>query len=146
MSLDWEKSKDGRQPGRACDLCLSMTSTVEGLRDLVSEEGYKHSREVEIIKSAARGCPCCDILRRCISAWADNGAITISAADPAIPMSTSPSTRRYPLEATTLKLYINKKPSANPITVFTTPGGSSINTFFNGFTLMTRQTTQLQSS
>ena len=62
MSLNLEESEDGAQPGRVCDRCLSMTSTVEGLRALISKEGYKHSGKGELEISAEGGCPVCTIL------------------------------------------------------------------------------------
>jgi hypothetical protein len=40
-----------------------MTSTLEGLRELASREGYKHLSVEEIHKSAASGCPFCAILK-----------------------------------------------------------------------------------
>jgi hypothetical protein len=120
---------------KTCDRYLSMTSTLEGLRALVSEDSYKHSIDGELEISASRGCPVCYILRfgSLVSAGrsgsvvsaGDNAAITTYAADPMDDFkrtgSISPSTRRYPLEATILtKLYINKTVMRSPISVFTT--------------------------
>jgi hypothetical protein len=40
-----------------------MTSTVQGLQDLVSEEGYKHLDRGALAESAKLGCPLCILMR-----------------------------------------------------------------------------------
>jgi len=46
-----------------CERCTRMTSTLEGLRELASAEGYRHLTVVEVHKLAASGCPFCAILK-----------------------------------------------------------------------------------
>jgi len=46
-----------------CERCTRMTSTLEGLQELASRDGYTHLLVQEMHRSAASGCPCCVILR-----------------------------------------------------------------------------------
>jgi hypothetical protein len=46
-----------------CEWCTRMISTLDGLRELASREGYIQLLVEEIHKSAALGCPFCAILK-----------------------------------------------------------------------------------
>jgi len=51
-----------------CDRCQLMTGTTEGLRALVSDEGYEHYTCDEAKRqSAASGCPFCGLIWRIIA-------------------------------------------------------------------------------
>jgi hypothetical protein len=50
---------DTHQP---CDVCSSMTGSLEGLNALTSEDGYKHHSKSELRSSAQRGCLSCVVL------------------------------------------------------------------------------------
>lgn len=47
-----------------CQRCIEMTSTMSGLKELASKEGYKHLFLQELIESAKNGCPLCIFLHR----------------------------------------------------------------------------------
>ncbi|KUJ20428.1 HET-domain-containing protein [Mollisia scopiformis] len=49
---------------RLCERCTRMTSTLEGLQELASRQGYKHLSIEELYSSAALGCSFCTILTR----------------------------------------------------------------------------------
>jgi hypothetical protein len=46
-----------------CTKCYAMTSSLDGLRQLASKQGYKHLSVEEMDASATQGCPFCIILR-----------------------------------------------------------------------------------
>lgn len=63
MGLKRKREDDTKESG-LCSTCLPMTSTIEGLRALTSEEGYQHLRPEEAAKSAKWGCPFCRLVSR----------------------------------------------------------------------------------
>ncbi len=48
---------------RLCERCRLMTSTIEGLKALASNRGYRHSKVKSVHISAENGCPFCVLLR-----------------------------------------------------------------------------------
>jgi hypothetical protein len=54
-------------PVQLCSKCTSMTATTEGLRDLVSQPGYKHHRVEDLVKSAKKGCALCAFISNVVS-------------------------------------------------------------------------------
>jgi hypothetical protein len=53
-----------------CDLCLSMTATFDGLRALLSEDGYAFYNRQDLSASAARGCLLCKwLMDSCSFRW-----------------------------------------------------------------------------
>lgn len=58
---DWATAMD------CCNRCQLMTGTIEGLRALVSDEGYEHYTCDEAKRqSSASGCPFCELIWRII--------------------------------------------------------------------------------
>jgi len=55
-----------------CETCRLMTSTRQGLRALVSPEGYEHPSYEGLTESGLVGCMLCSILRSCRRAGGGN--------------------------------------------------------------------------
>ncbi len=49
-------------PAKLCLKCASMTSTMEGLGDMLSKEGYLHHRRRGLEESVAWGCELCVLI------------------------------------------------------------------------------------
>jgi hypothetical protein len=63
MSSKRKRKEDPQESAELCNTCRSMTSSIQGLQALMSEEGYKHLGKKMMAKSAKQGCPLCTILR-----------------------------------------------------------------------------------
>jgi hypothetical protein len=48
--------------GKPCKRCVAMTSTLDGLRQLASADGYGHFDVADLHRSATNGCSCCSLL------------------------------------------------------------------------------------
>ena len=55
-----------------CETCRLMTSTIQGLKALVSPEGYEHLSYEGLTESGLGGCMLCSILRSCRHAGGGN--------------------------------------------------------------------------
>jgi hypothetical protein len=58
-------------PVRLCHKCISMTSTVEGLRALSTPSGYTHHKFEDLFKSAKNGCVLCREIREHVTGRVD---------------------------------------------------------------------------
>ncbi|KAE9366790.1 hypothetical protein N431DRAFT_471824 [Stipitochalara longipes BDJ] len=71
MVLEEYRHQDGTTT-KLCKRCTSMTSTLEGLTALASEDGYVHYGLKKLEQSMKRGCKCCTMLAEGKDSLEDN--------------------------------------------------------------------------
>jgi hypothetical protein len=62
MNARRRRKEESQKTNKICYTCKAMTSTLQGLQALASQEGYEHLTREMISDSAKRGCSMCAVL------------------------------------------------------------------------------------
>lgn len=67
-----DRSKPQPSLNGCCERCSHMTSTIEGLRSLLSRDGYPHLSKIELEKTSNLGCSFCTLLNSVLKPRSDS--------------------------------------------------------------------------